>query len=163
MDDTGFEIVQLSESDVERVVKFFEKQKGFRSAILSVDSITLALKYENILICSVEKYFSDNTSYCEIVIIMPDSLLTAKTFSEIRTGKRGICKSSGDSRIDEILSDAVICLPLYEETTFAWFISQACDESCDNEWQEHGEKYENLRLKLIHYEFDMREKYKLVK
>ena len=163
MDDTEFEIVQLSESDVERVVKFFEKQKGFRSPILSVDSITLALKCENILICSVKKYFSDNTSYCEIIIITPDSLLTAKTFSEIRTGKRGICESSGDSRIDEILSDAVICLPLYEETTFAWFISQACGGNYDNKWQEYGEKYENLRLKLIHYEFDMREKYKLVK
>ncbi|MBE6875554.1 MAG: hypothetical protein E7496_02320 [Ruminococcus sp.] len=163
MDDTEFKIVQLSESDVDCVVKFFEKQKDFRSPLLSIDSITLALQYENILICSVKKYFLNNTLYCEIVIITPDSLLTAKTFSEIRTGKRGICESSGDSRIDEILSDAVICLPLYEETTFAWFISQACGESYDNEWQEYGEKYENLRLKLIHYEFDMREKYKLVK
>ncbi|MBR1529057.1 MAG: hypothetical protein IJ642_07125 [Oscillospiraceae bacterium] len=163
MDDTAFEIVQLSESDVDRVVKFFEKQKDFRNPILSTDSITLALKYENILICSVKKYFSNHTSYCEMVIIMPDSLLTAKTFSEISTGKRGICESTGDSRIDEILSEAVICLPLYEETTFAWFISQTCGESNDKEWQEHGEKYEKLRLELIHYEFAMRKKYKLIK
>ena len=159
MTDEAFELIQLNESEVDCLVKFFAEQNGFdRTA--KTDSITLALKHGDIRICSVQIHHLEPVIH-DVVVMTPDKMIKTQGFSNIRKGQSGICESTGDTKIDEIVSQAVRMFHLFEEDMFAWFISEHSGGSTDEKWQEYGEEYEKMRSDIIKYEGKMREKYQI--
>lgn len=163
-----YQIEQLNEAEVDRLMKFVEENPLERFA--RTDSLTLCVKFEDVKVCSLqistvsEKWTAKPmTNFYTTAVMTPDRIIMAKCFShfpanpERKVCPRGLCESTGDSRIDEILNEVCGFFHLYEEDNMAFMISRFSDGS--EEWQEYGEKYEEMRSEIVRFEFAMREKY----
>lgn len=159
-----FDIIQLDETDIKRVADLIKQNPelwttGGRHA----DSITLALTYKDIKICSTNKWFEDTlkktkTRKSSVVIICSDKIISAECF--YRWGQStsyGVSQTTGNPELDAVLSEASRIFPLYEEDIFAWLIDKQSDGS--ESYYEYGDDYERIRCEIMQYEYDMRKKY----
>lgn len=156
---SDYELIQLDENEVDRLMNFIKENPLKKFA--SIDSITLAVKYEDMKICSLQISSIFGRTEYTVAVIMPDRIIPAKCFSELKSGKRGLCESTGNAEIDNILNDVCRMFHLFEEDTFAEIISKYSDGS--EEWEEYGEKYEEMRSQIMDFEYKMRKKYNIEK
>ncbi|MDE6539590.1 MAG: hypothetical protein K2K66_05320 [Ruminococcus sp.] len=162
--DYEFDIIQLDETDIKRVADFIKQNPAEGRYI---DSITLALTYKDIKICSTYEWFREDrlkkitTRKNYVVIIYPDKIISAECFC--RFGKcipeYGVSQTTGNPELDTIISEASCIFSLYEEDIFAWLIDKQSDGS--ESYYEYGDDYERIRCEIIQYEEDMRKKYLL--
>lgn len=165
-----YTIEQLDENEIERMMKYISENPLDKYA--RTDSITLCARYEDIKVCSLQiKTVSEKwtakpmTNFYITAVLTPDRIIMAKCFShfpanpERKVKARGLWESTGDEKIDQILDEACCFFHLYEEYNMAFMISRYSDGS--EEWEEYGEKYEEMRSKIVEYEFAMREKYNI--
>ena len=162
-----YDIIQLDETDVKKVADFIKQNPELWTTLgRHDDSITLALTYKNIKVCSTNIWFTDTlkeitTRKNSVVIIYPDKIISAECFCRFGKGKTefGVSHTTGDTELDTILSEMSFMFPLFEECNFSWLIDKQSDGS--EAYYEYGDEYERIRMEIIQYENDMQKKYLL--
>lgn len=154
-----FGIIQLDESEVKRLVSCME-EKGIKCSKYN-NSITIALTYENIkFVCLSYDPMGVRAPSPQIcAAIFPDKIIFADCFSGIGADKLRagwIVESTGDKELDELFSQMAYYSPLYEEDNFAWLIDTISDGEALYPYED---KFEELRCKVIEYEWEMQKKY----
>ena len=160
-----YDIIQLDETDIKRVADFIKQnpelwaERGRHD-----DSITIAITYKNIKICSTNEWFCDtlkkiSTRKNSVVIIYPDKIISAECFCKFGQGKTewGVSQTTGNPELDEILTEVSFFFPLFSEYSFSWLIDKQSNGS--ESYDEYGDDYERIRCEIMQYEEDMREKY----
>ncbi len=155
--ENNYEIIQLDENEVDRLMNFVKENP--LEKFCRIDSITLAVQYEDMKICSLQVSHIDTRTEYSVAVIMSDKILPAKCFAERTNGKKGVCESTGNVKIDNILNDVCFFFHIFEETTFTSIIAKYSDGSED--WEEYGEKYEEMCSQIMDFEYKMRKKYNI--
>ena len=162
-----YDIIQLDETDVKRVADFIKQNPELWTTLgRHADSITLALTYKDIKICSTNEWFKDtlkkiHTRKNSFVILYPDKIISEECFHSVGQGisEYVVSQSTGNAELDMVLSEVAYIFSLYEEDNFAWLIDKQSDGS--ESYYEYGDDYERIRCEIIQYEEDMRKKYLL--
>lgn len=155
-----FDIIQLDESDIERLAGYMKeneiKLRKYEGCV------SIALEYNNIKFVNVD-YIprgAAEKSPSKYIALFPDRIIhadcwTGKGDDGYMTG--GISGTAGDALLDELFAQAAYYTPIYEETTFAWLIEKQSDGS--EGFMEYGDDYERIRCEIIDYEQSMKKKY----
>lgn len=155
-----FGITQLDESEIRRLVTAME-ENGIKCSKYG-KSITIALTYENIKFVCLSYYpkgvKEPSPQICAAVF--PDKVIFADCFSHY-TDKNGYHKSTidgstGNPELDELFSQMAFYSPLWEENIFAWLVDIISDGEALYPYED---EFEELRSKIIEYEWEMQKKY----
>lgn len=155
-----FGITQLDESEIRRLVTAME-ENGVKCSNHN-KSITIALTYENIkFVClSYYPHGAKEPSPQICAAVFPDKVIFADCFSHY-TDKNGYHKSTidgstGNPELDELFSQMAFYSPLWEENIFAWLVDIISDGEA---LYPYDDEFEELRSKIIEYEWEMQKKY----
>lgn len=160
-----YDIIQLDETDIKRIADFIKQNPDlWTTKGRHADSITIAITYKNIKICSTNKWFNDtlkkiSTRINSVLVIYPDKIISAECLCKFGQGKTefSLSQTTGNPELDEILTEVSFFFPLFSEYSFSWLIDKKSDGS--ESYDEYGDDYERIRLEIIQLEDDMRKKY----